>query len=92
LRPGRPENVFVVAAISETIRFSNLREVTMYLANDRELSVRMDSSQTSAAKSPAKWMKVAICAALAGVFVYAALAAEIELIHSGVPVTQVSES
>jgi hypothetical protein len=64
----------------------------MYLADDRELSVRVDSSQTTAAKSPFKWMKVAMCAALAAVFVFAAVAAEIERLHSASPVTVMSES
>ena len=63
----------------------------MYLVNDRQLLTHLDLSQTSAAKSLAKWTKVAICVALVVVFVCAALAAEIELIHSGVPVALMPE-
>ena len=55
----------------------------MYFVNDRKLSTHLDSSQTSAAKSLAKWSKVSICVTLVAVSVCSVLAVEIEFLRSG---------
>ena len=58
----------------------------MHLVHDRNLLMRVDTSQVTEAKAIAKWTKVAICVALVVVFVCAEFAASIELIQSGAEV------
>jgi hypothetical protein len=71
--------------------FFNSREISMQIAQDREILMRLDSPEAVAAGLPAQWMKAATRVALILVLVCAVLAVEIELLHSGALVVLMPE-